>query len=297
MYRARPSFSATILLALALPAAACAVIGKNEASDGGGGGGGGATGGGGASGGGGAGPGSGGSAAGGATGTGGAGGLSGTGMEVDAGMRVDLTGRKALYIVDNTASPSTGDALLAELLKLRGMTVTFADVTGPASMATGQDVVIASSSASASSFVTTFKTVTVPMVVFGNSYFQPLDLVASGSSNKGSVDASSPLAIVDDSTSLSVDLKAGTSFGAIGTTRSTSLYWGTPAGAAIKVAAVGGNVAQSVVFAFEQGAATATSTAPARRVALGFKNDVIMDLSVDAFKLLSAAVEWTATAP
>ena len=37
-----------------------------------------------------------------------------------------------------------------------------------------------------------------------------------------------------------------------------------------------------------------TGTAAGRRVALGFKTDVVQSLTIEGFKLLSAAIEWTA---
>lgn len=48
------------------------------------------------------------------------------------------------------------------------------------------------------------------------------------------------------------------------------------------------------VFGYEAGASTGTATAPARRVGLGFKTNVIQNLTVAGFKLLEAALDWTA---
>ncbi len=76
--------------------------------------------------------------------------------------------------------------------------------------------------------------------------------------------------------------------------RSTSLYWGTPAGSPIRVASLMGQPTQVIDFAYEKGAALMTGTAAGRRVALGFKTDVVQSLTIEGFKLLSAAIEWTA---
>jgi hypothetical protein len=48
-----------------------------------------------------------------------------------------------------------------------------------------------------------------------------------------------------------------------------------------------------VEFAYEKGAALPTGTAPARRVGFGVKIDSIQDVTVEGFKLLMSAVEWT----
>src|SRR4051812_48406918 len=148
--------------------------GSGNAPGGGGGGGTSTTGGGGATGGGGSTT-TGTGGKGGATGSGGTVGTTGTGGQItnpDASVPVvDLGGRKALFIVSSPTSPDDGDVTLQQLLQIRGMTVTFATEAGPASMATGMNVVIASGSASAADFATTFKDVAVPMVLFGNGYF------------------------------------------------------------------------------------------------------------------------------
>jgi len=211
--------------------------------------------------------------------------------------RVDLSGRKALFIVSSPTSLDTGDATIQQLLQIRGMIVTFATEAGPASLATGQNVVIGSGSASAADFATTFKDVAVPMVLFGNGYFQPMGMSPTGSSNKGTIDSGTPVTIGDTSTPLSVDLLMGATIDIIGTTRSASVYWGTPGPSAIKVAAVSGTPTQGIVFAYDTGMAMPVGTAPARRVALAWKSNLVTDLSVDAYKLTNAAFEWTAAAP
>ena len=77
-------------------------------------------------------------------------------------------------------------------------------------------------------------------------------------------------------------------------TQSTSLYWGTPGGAAIAVASIMGSASELIDFAYEKGLATATGTAPARRVGLGWKTNAVQNLTINGFKLFSAAIDWTA---
>jgi hypothetical protein len=131
------------------------------------------------------------------------------------------------------------------------------------------------------------------MIVFGNSAFQTLGWTAS-SSAKGTVSSTTNVSVVNVSTSLSSDLTAGLSFPMILSTQSTSLYWGTPGGAPIAVASIMGSATELIDFAYEKGTATATGTAPARRVGLGWKTNAVQNLTIDGFKLFSAAIDWTA---
>ncbi|MES1164579.1 MAG: hypothetical protein ABUR63_02375, partial [Verrucomicrobiota bacterium] len=238
-------------------------------------------------------PGSGGSVGtGGRLGSGGAPGAGGTTtVPTDAG-RVNLNGRKALLVVGSAGSLDDGELLLKEVLEEHGMTVTVADPTGPSAMATGQNVVIATDQADAATFAATFANVAVPMIAFGNSHFVSLGWI--GKNAKGTVNTSAQLAIIDASTPLSSDFKAGQTFAAVLSSTSASFYWGTPTGKAIQVASVMGAPTQMVAFGYEAGASTGTATAPARRVGLGLKTNVIQNLTVDGFKLLEAALDWTA---
>jgi hypothetical protein len=235
-------------------------------------------------------------ATGGTTGTGGTtttgtGGTPGTGGT--AGGLVDLTGRKALLVVDSPSSMSDGETIVEEVLQERGMVVTVGASTGPASLAAGQNVVVVSDSSGSGDFVPIFGSVSVPMIVFGNSAFQTLGWTAS-SSAKGTVSSTTNVSVGSVSTPLASDLTAGLSFPMILSTTSTSLYWGTPGGAPINVAAVMGSPTESIDFAYEKGSATATGTAPARRVGLGWKTSAVQNLTINGFKLFSAAIDWTA---
>jgi hypothetical protein len=226
----------------------------------------------------------------GTTGTTGVAGTTGSG---GAPPPVDLTGRQALLLVDSPSSPADGEVILQETLEERGMVVTLGASTGPASLATGQNVIVVSDSAGAGDFVPVFGTATVPMIVFGNSAYQTLGWTAS-SSGKGTVDGTVSVTLVGGGTPLASDLAVGSSFPMILASQSSSLYWGTPGGAPIAVASIMGSATELIDFAYEAGTATATGTAPARRVGLGWKTDAIQNLTIDGFKLLSAALDWTA---
>ena len=109
-----------------------------------------------------------------ATGSGGAPGVGGHVVSGDAGTRPDLTGRTALFIVDNPSGLDDGDVLIEQLLQIRGMTVTFGTVATPPAMASNFNVVIMSSGLGSDTSFSVFKDVPVPMIVFGNGLYQTM---------------------------------------------------------------------------------------------------------------------------
>ena len=221
---------------------------------------------------------------------GGGGGAGGGGT---GGGPVNLNGRKALLVVDNTGSLDDGETILKLTLENKEMVVTLSPGTGPASLATGQNVVLVSSGVGSGDFVPVFKDVPVPMIVFGNSAFQNLGWITS-SSGKGTVNSTTLVSLVDTSSPLVSDLMTGVGFKVILDSRSTSLYWGTPTAAGIRAASIMGQPTQAVSFAYEKNAALMTGTAAARRVGFGVKIDSIQDLTIEGFKLLMAAIQWLA---
>ena len=129
------------------------------------------------------------------------------------------------------------------------------------------------------------------MIVFGNSAYSNLGWITS-SSGKGLVSSTTLVTLVDTNAAPISDVMRGAGFKMILDSRSTSLYWGTPAASAVKVIVDQGQATQLVEFAYEKNAALMTGTAAARRVGFGVKVDSIQDLTIDGFKLLMAAVEW-----
>ena len=210
--------------------------------------------------------------------------------------KVDLKGKKVLFIVDDPASLSDGDTMLKSIMEVsKDMIVTMGNTVTPNPDAASMNLIVASSGASASEFPALYKGATVPMIIFSNGAYQAMGFITA-SAGKGSASTPVMATIVDDTTPLASGMAVGTNFSAIGTSRSTSVYWGNPGGNPIKVAAIVGAPTQLISFAYEKGATMATGSAPARRVALGFKTDVIGDLSIESTKLLNAAIEWTAGA-
>jgi hypothetical protein len=233
----------------------------------------------------------------GGAGQGGAPGLGGATGNPDGGARPDLTGRKALFIVKSTGSLDDGDVLIQELLELRGMTVTYGDLTTPPAMAASYNLMILSSGIGSDASFAVFKDVPIPTIVYYNSLYQTMGFVAT-SSGRGTSDDSVQVTMTDVSTPLSSDLANGSSFLMTNSALGSSSYgWAIPGGAAIKVAAVMGAPTEFAVFAYEKGAAMGVGTAAARRVALGWKSGVEKALTLQGFKLQDGAFSWTAGAP
>jgi hypothetical protein len=208
-----------------------------------------------------------------------------------------LVGRAALLIVEVTTAQTAGELALKADLESRGMTVTLAPATAPASMAAGKDLIVVSSNAPAATVAPTFRDVAVPILVFGSTLDEPLGFIPSGSGNVGTAGSATDLTIVSSGTPLVADFGSGAIFRAIVPNRTTSFRWATPGGSPIRVASVVGSPERVIVFGFEKGTSMATGTSAARRAAVGWSVDALPNLSVEAYKLLFAALKWTALAP
>ncbi len=232
----------------------------------------------------------------GGAGQGGAPGLGGAMANPDGGSRPDLTGRKALFIVKSTGSLDDGDVLIQQLLEVRGMTVTYGDVSTPAAMASNYNLMILSSGIGSDSSFAVFKDVPIPVIVFGNGLYQTMGFVPN-SSSRGSSDDTVPVIMTDISTQVSSDLGNGSSFLLTNAAITSTQYtWGTPGGTAIKIAAVMGAPTEFAVFAYEKGSPMAVGTAAGRRVGVGWKSNAVKALTLQGFKLQDGAFSWTAGA-
>ena len=230
----------------------------------------------------------------------GSGGTPGSGGHIpngDAGTRPDLTGRTALFIVDDPNSLDDGDVLIEELLQIRGMTVTFGSIATPPAMASNFSMVIISSGVGSDTSFSVFKDVPVPMILFGNGLYQTMGFVPN-SSSRGSADDTVQNVITDTTTLMSSDLAMGQTFVVINTAIANTQYtWGIPGGAPIKVAALVGTPTEFVVFGYEKGAAMSVGTAAGRRVAIGWKSNAVKALTLEGFKLQDGAFSWAAGGP
>jgi hypothetical protein len=211
-------------------------------------------------------------------------------------MKVDLTGKKVLLIVDDPTALDDGDQMLSDLMTSRGMIVKVGAATPADSTAAAQDLIVGSSGASGADLAASYQSLPVPILTFGNPYYQPLDFIAS-SSAKGNVPGTTRLTVVDAASYLAASFASGANLDVISPTRSTQISWAAPGGAAIAVASVMGSPTELCVFAYEKGTMMSKSLAPARRASLCWKTDAIPDLAIDSYRLMVAAIEWGAAAP
>ena len=130
-----------------------------------------------------------------------------------------------LFVVDNPGSIDDGEDILKHTLENKDMVVTLSPPTGPASLATGQNVVLVSYGVGSGDLSPVFKDVPVPMIVFGNSAYSNLGSITS-SSGKGSVNSSTLVSLADATTPLVSDLMTGVGFKMILDSRSTSALLG-----------------------------------------------------------------------
>jgi hypothetical protein len=210
--------------------------------------------------------------------------------------KVDLTGKKVLLVVDDPASLDDGDQMLSDLMAARGMVVKVGAATPADASAATQNLIVASSGASGADFATSYKDLAVPILTFGNPTYQPLDFIA-GSSGKGNAPSTSLLTVIDATSHLAASFAAGANLNVISPTRNTQISWAVPGGAAIQVASVMGSPTELCVFAYEKGGMMSKTVAPARRASLCWKTDALKDLAIDSYRLMVAAIEWTAGAP
>ena len=133
-------------------------------------------------------------------------------------------------------------------------------------------------------------------MVFGNSAYSNLGWI-TGSSAKGTVGSTTLVSLVDATTPLVSDLMTGVGFKMILDAAARRSTGARPRGRRSASRRSWASRPSSCRFAYEKGAALMTGTAAARRVGFGLKTDSLQDLTIEGFKLFSAAIEWIAAAP
>jgi glucose/arabinose dehydrogenase len=191
----------------------------------------------------------------------------------------------ALLVVGNPSALIAGDAAVRTRLQGLGYTVTIVDDSAStASSATGQDLVIISSSVLASNVNTKFRNVTVPVIVWEHALFDDLAMTASGGTK---LTAQTSLVI----TTPAHPLAAGLSGTVAVATTAGDFASGSPNSNAVVIATVPGTTAAGI-FAYELGASMPGRAAPARRVAL-FMGDATPSIFTTAGQsLFDAAIQW-----
>ncbi|MEO6873575.1 MAG: hypothetical protein ABI222_02010 [Opitutaceae bacterium] len=215
------------------------------------------------------------------------------------GLSAQAEGRALLFVSQAKAAPAivASDAKVQEHLTSLGFTVTFADQSEPASVATGKDVIVISSGVSAHAIEGKYKSVPVPLVTW-ESYMLP-HVGMTGKKEEADfgtregkvrylwmVNAPHPLAAGLPAGLLNVMKKGG------------PMNWGRPGPGAIVIATFPGELDKSPFFAYEKGATMdGENLAPARRVMIFLDNTTFPGLNEAGVKLFDAAVLWAAAAP
>jgi Subtilase family len=199
----------------------------------------------------------------------------------------DFKFKKALLVVGSTTL-NTGDAAVKSKLEGLGYTVTVK--TGLASVtadATGRDVVVISSTVTATDVNTKFRDVTASVIVWESLLFDDMAMV-DFQANTGAYALENNIN-VSGTHPLTAGLLAGTY---ASYTSPDMLSVGIPATTAIKIATSSANSSLSTIFAYDKGIQMVGMTAPGRRVALMLGDNGASKLSWAGGLLFNAAVTW-----
>ncbi len=208
-------------------------------------------------------------------------------------LKVDIlrSPKKILFIAGDAALLSTSDASIVARLQSQGHTVlAINDELSTTASATGQDLVIISSSVSGSQVNTKFQGVAVPVINWETVLQDELLFTgAASSTSQGTSATQTTLNITDASHPLAGGLAAGVRI--VANTTGT-FSWGAPGETPLIIARLNDGTNRAAIYAYETGAAMNSGTAAARRVNLFLQNDTFVSLNADGLRLFDAAVAW-----
>ncbi len=199
----------------------------------------------------------------------------------------DFSFKKALLVV-GSATLNAGDAAVKYILEHMGYTVSL--VTGLLSKttdATAKDLVVISSTVTATDVNTKFRNVSAPVIVWESLLFDDMGMVDL-QTNTGAYALENNIN-VSGTHPLTAGLYSGTY---ASYTSPDMLSFGIPATTAIKIATLSSNSSLSTIFAYDKGAAMVGMTAPGRRVALMLGDNGASKLDWAGGLLFNAAVTW-----
>jgi subtilisin family serine protease len=216
-----------------------------------------------------------------------------TGCSEFSGIAVGSATPRALFVTGNSALAGIDTAIYGRLAGL-GYQVTIKN--GPESRpsdADFKDVVVISSTVTASDVGTKFRDVPVPVLSWESALSDELGMTGnSAGTDQGTLSGQTQIAITDPAHPL-----AGGRTGSVPVYAVSSVVsWGKPNGNAAKVATVMGDANKSVIYGYEQGTGMIGMRAPARRVGFFLENAVGIQLTPGAQSLFDNAVRW-ATGP
>ena len=199
----------------------------------------------------------------------------------------DFTFKKALMVVGSTTL-NVGDAAVKYNLERMGYAVSLK--TGVAALtadATGKDLVLISSTVTATDVNTKFRTITAPVITWESNLFDDLGMVDLAA-NEGSFALENNLNI-SGSHPLTAGLLASTY---ASYTTPDMVSWGKPASTAIKIATLSSNSSLATIFGYDKGIQMVGMTAPGRRVALMLGDNGASKLDWAGGLLFNAAITW-----
>jgi hypothetical protein len=193
-----------------------------------------------------------------------------------------------LFVVGNSAQLTAGETLAHGRLLALGHDVELksANVSLPKDAARKALVVI-SPAAPSGQVAAKFARAAVPVVCQQIGNWDDFGLALSGT--RGGVGGQTSIAILG---APSHPIAAGLTGTQPISTAPAGLSWGTPAPSAVKIATPVGAPGTFVVFAYEKGKVMAGLVAPARRVALGFQDNLMPTLTAQGRAIFDAAVTW-----
>jgi hypothetical protein len=196
-----------------------------------------------------------------------------------------------LLVVGNTTL-NTGDNWVKNRLQSLGLNVTVKSATSAtASDATGNGLVVISTTVNSTDVNTKFTNVTVPVVTWESYLLDDLNMTGTAAQvDYGEDNTYSSLVINNANHPLSAGLSGTVQV----FTSGVWIRWGaTSNAAAIKAASVAGQAAWNGVFGYEKNTAMQGGfMAPARRVSIFLNDDTPTLLTTNGMKLFDAAIEW-----
>jgi thermitase len=221
-------------------------------------------------------------------------------LGVSKGKYVDVTNllrkmpsfvaRKALFVADTTKLSSVDSSYKTRLEGL-GYTVTVkAQATVSSADATGQDVVVISSSVTDTLLRTMFRTTPIPVVTWEELIFDDMGLTSTTqNTNFGSTTGQTQVTLAGTH-----PLAAGLTSSQAVYTSSNEVAWGQPSSNAAIAATVVGSTTRAAIFGYTKDAVMPGLAAPARRVGF-FANNTGSLPSVTGWRLFEAAITWAVT--
>jgi hypothetical protein len=199
-----------------------------------------------------------------------------------------INSASALLVVGNTTL-GAGDTAVKNRLSDLGFSVTVkaANVATSAD-ASGQSLVLVSSTVASGDANSKFRDVSVPVVTWENAIYDDMKMtgVTSGT-DFGTTSSQTQLVIGSPTHAL-----AGGRSGTVSSSSSSAYTWGKPSSSAVKAATLNGDSSKATLFGYEKGATMVGMNAPARRVGLFLGDTTASSLNGSGWALFDAAVNW-----